>query len=107
MLSPVLQVGITLFKIKTKRSVRRAGSAIVNSFRIGKKNQCFASLVKAIAPVDVFPVHKELRIQQTDTIQSTPANQHKPAVEDFHGRGALVIEVRHQISTKDPGVLES
>src|SRR5580658_2391857 len=105
-LSPVLKVSVTLFQVETNRRVGGTGSAVMNRFGVGEKNNSLSRLVKPVAPIDILSVHEELRVERSDPIQGASANQDEPAVQYLDRRSRLVIKIRHQVSAKQLGVLE-
>src|ERR1700678_3431259 len=83
MLAPVLPGSAIELEIKAEGRVRGTAPAVVNGTGLGKKHDSFARLAEAIAPVDIFAVHKKLGIEQPDAVHRRAAHHDKPAVQNF------------------------
>lgn len=73
---------------------------------IREENDAVTGFSYPVTQVDVFPVHKESGIQQTDLFDHLVPDNDKPAVEHFHWHGSLVIKVGHQQASPKAGVRE-
>ena len=73
---------------------------------IREENDAVTGFSYPVTQVDVFPVHKESGIQQTDFFDRLAPDHNKPAVEDFNWHGSLVIKVGHQQASPKAGARE-
>src|SRR5580693_2219208 len=106
MLSPILPGSAVELQVEAKRRIGGTRSAIVNCPGFGKEDYLLARLAEAIAPIDIFPVHKELRIEQADAFDRTSAKQKEPPIQNFHRRRRLMIEIRHHQPAERAGFFE-
>src|ERR1700727_1404601 len=96
MLSPELQICTAHFQIETNSRTGRTCPTVVNRPSSGEEDNLLSRLMKSVAPVNIFSVHEELRIQQSDPLNRLAPRHHEPAVQHFDWPSRLVIEIGHQ-----------
>src|SRR5271165_1250824 len=81
MLSKILQISPPHLNVEASRRLSGARRSVMQRFRFGIKNYPPSCLSKAIAPVNILAVHKELFIQPAHLGKSPQPHHPKPACQ--------------------------
>src|ERR1700722_20919378 len=99
MFIPILQIRFLPLDIKTKRSVRGTGAAVMDSFGRWDKNYLPLVRPETLAPIHIFTEDKKSFIQQADLRHSFSSDHPKAAKENIDRPETILLPMSQRVAS--------